>query len=180
MGKRIFEKWLGDKLYPVELDREELLRASPDLAADAGDVSASIGLVAELVGDYVRRYAQADAAYRNWKAATYLKFKLVDGKSPSDEIVKNQVEGEPEFLIRKDALAELEGDVEYLRGLFDALRAKASMIRARTDMARGKEDGEAVGFDTRATSTTGRAAPRTDDERAADVKDKLNKAKERL
>lgn len=176
MGKRIFDRWVGATLVAIELDRDELLQPSHDIAADAGDVSANIGLIAELVGDYARRYSQKDGAYRQWKAATYLKFKLVEGKAPSDEIVKNQVESEPEFLAFKDELAEIEGDLEYLRGLFDALKVKASMVRARTDIARGKEDGESNGFDGRPTRPA--KNHKTDAERAADVKTRMTAGKE--
>lgn len=175
MGKRIFERWMDDKLFPVEIDRDELLNAGADLAAEGGAVAAHIGLVAELIGDYARRYTQEDAAYRQWRAVVYLKFKLVDGKSPSDEIVKAQVEGEPEFLDRKAKLAELEGDLEYLRGLFEALRAKATMVNARVNLSRGKEHGEGPGLDLRAASP--RPAVRTDADRAADVKKALDKSK---
>ena len=177
MGKRIFRRWVGDLMIDVEIDRVAILNLGDDLDTASGDVAANIGLVGELIGDYTRLFAQKDAEYRNWKAATYLRFKLVDGKAPSDELVKNQVDGEPEFVTRKAELGELEGDLEYLRGLHEALRAKTTLINARVNLRRGKEYGESGGVDLR---ESGRApAPvKTDAERAAAVKDKLNKAKE--
>lgn len=174
MGKRVFDRWEGDELFPVELDRNELLGSTGDLDADAGNVAASIGLVAELIGDTARRYGVYDAAYRQWRGAKYLEFKLVDGKAPSDELVKAQVEGDEEFLSRKAFLAELEGDLEYLRGLHEGLRTKAMMINARINLRRGKEHGESGGVDLRERSS---ALAKTDAERAAVVKAKMIAAK---
>ena len=168
MGKQTFERWFGDRLFDVEINREELLGVGADLLAEAGSVSSSIGLIAELVGDYSRLFAVEDAAYRGWRAGAYLQHKMVEGKSPSEEVAKALVEAMPEFGVRKARLAEVEGDLAYLKGLFDALRVKATMVRARAEMQRGKEDGETVGFDTK-------GLPATDAERVASVKRELSK-----
>lgn len=150
MGRRVFERWVDDRLIPVELDRDEMLSPSADLATEAGMVASYIGLVAELVADYMRRVAHADAEYRQWRARRFIALKGQGGsKPPSDDTTSKLVEGEDDFVRHKAAIAELESDLEYLRGMFEALRAKASLCRARADVTRGKEYGEAGGFDLR-------------------------------
>lgn len=141
MGKKNFYRWVGDKLVPVSVNRASLLMSTGDLPKDAGDVAASIGLIAELVGDYTRLSADTDARYRAWKAGFKVDL-LKDDPKMAEWKVTALAEAQPEFLAFKTEQAEWVGDLIYLRGLFEALRSKGFMVKARTDLARGQAEND--------------------------------------
>lgn len=141
MGKRIFERWVDDQLVQVEVDRNRLLRATSNATLDANLVADHIGLISELLGDYMRRVALNDAQYRHWRGQAESAQLEADPKLPEWK-VKAKVEGDPAFLAFKSEGAELKGDLEYLNGIFEALRAKGFMVTVRKDLQRTKEQGE--------------------------------------
>lgn len=112
-----------------------------DLQADAGRVPALMGLVVELLSETTESFTLNDTAYRSWKANIGEKLLLEDPKI-AEWKVSEAATARKEFKSFKQRQAELEGDLEYLRGYMEALRTMSLMIRVRAELTRKSNTGD--------------------------------------
>jgi len=120
------KKLMGGGEKVVQLDDNFSL--SGDYGADADAVASTIGLVAELMGEYIERFAEADARYRHWRGEKTQELAAKDAKLAQWK-VDRFIEADPDFMRHKTILAKLEGEVESLKRYFESLRLKADLLR---------------------------------------------------
>lgn len=144
---RTFVRTVGGKEIDIPVG-PTLLTMTGDVDADAGKVAANMGLVGELLAETTEALERADAAYRKWRGVRVSSV-LVDDPKLAEWKVKAQVEADDGFESYKGAVAELEGDLAYLRAYFDGLRALGRMVEVRQRLAANKLTAERVGVDVR-------------------------------
>lgn len=132
---RVLERVVDGRTVQVRLDRNDL--KLDDLMTAVGKPASIIGLIAELLSDYTRRYREADAEYRAWQATEGERI-LADpaNEKMAEWKLKQAVTAMPKFLAHKRRLAVLEGDMEYLRAYQQAAETMSYMVSAKKDMMR--------------------------------------------
>ncbi len=100
-----------------------------DLSADMGDVASAMAWWGSVWAAAAAEAIDADAYYRAWRAQTSEKFLAEDGKLSVDKL-KNKVEGHPDFLKCKKALALAEENVTLSKACFNALEKKGNMLQS--------------------------------------------------
>lgn len=154
---RTFIRNIDDREVTVHLSLLDL-EISGDLDTEASEVAGRIGLVGELLADVTAAFETADAEYRNWrgrKAGAVLESdpKMAEWK------VKADIDADAEFTTRKAELANYEGDLEFLRAYYDALKIKSQMVSARVSLVRGQLGSEG-GLDSNRRGSAPSAPPR--------------------
>lgn len=101
----------------------------PDLSAEMGGIAAAMAWWASVWAAAEGERIEADGFYRHWRAKKGEEFRSADPKL-SDEKLKAKVEGHPEFLKMKKALALAEENVVLTKGCFTALEKKGNMLQS--------------------------------------------------
>lgn len=116
----------------ITLDTEDL-EIHRSLDEEASDLAALMGTTADLIGEWATGVELADAKYRRWRAQATSMAAGSGDKSPAEWKVKAAVEENPQFLIHKEEIAALTGELEFLRFYFAALQVKSTQLRGLMD-----------------------------------------------
>lgn len=135
--EKFFKKRLpGGTEKMVSVDTAQLA-LSGDIRNDCDAVAGAVGLVVELKGEYLHRLSDADAAYRAWRGRKTQEILDRDPKCAQWKCDRF-IEADPEFLSHKSHIAELEGELEVIRGIFDALRIKSDILKTLASQSAGQ------------------------------------------
>ena len=132
---RTFIREIDDNEIRVHLSLLDL-RISSNPETDADRIAELMGLVGELLADVAQAYEEADADYRNWRGKKSVAI-AEESTRVAEHTIKSTVEGDDTFKEKKGAVAQLSGDLEFLRAFMDACRAKVTMLNARLAQRRG-------------------------------------------
>ena len=113
----------------IVLSTDDLIISRP-LAEEARDVAALIGQVGDLIGSWMECVELADARYRRWRGQQTESILGASDKAPAEFKVTAAREAHPEFLQHKTEIAQLTGELEFLRAYYAALQVKAGQIGA--------------------------------------------------
>jgi len=114
-----------------DLDPRALEIDFANLGDDASRAAAELGLLAELIGDYEQRHADAATEYRVFLAKeTENILESAGPKSLSQWKAQSRVKKLPEFRERKEEADRLQATLTMLRNFFVAMQVKAAMLHA--------------------------------------------------
>jgi hypothetical protein len=123
-----------DNVTQVEivLSSDDLLIVR-SLEEEASDVAAMMALAGDLIGEWTTGVEIADAKYRRWRAQQSETQAGAAEKAPAEWKVKAAIEAHPEFDQHKVGIAQLTGELEFLRAYFAGLQVKSTQIRGLMD-----------------------------------------------
>lgn len=129
---RTFKKKLGGREVEITLNFADL-HPDLDIDAEARSIPQTLAHLAELTEATIVEFREEDAKYRRWRGQRTERELAENGKLPEWRI-ENVVNADSDFLRRKTRLAELEGELEFLRAYTEAVRTQAFMIKSRIDV----------------------------------------------
>lgn len=116
----------------IELSTDDLV-IREDLDTESAGVAALMGLVGDLIGEWSAAAEMADARYRRWRAQISESAYAQEGKSPTEAKLKAAIEADPIFEQHKAGIAQLTGELEFMRAFFAALQVKSTQLRGLMD-----------------------------------------------
>lgn len=137
---RTFVRNIDGREINVHLSLRDL-EIGNDFVREMATLPSLMGLVGELIADVTDAYQTADAEYRQWRGRQVGAVLAADAKL-AEWKVKADVDADEEFAEHKRTIAGYEGDLEFLRGFQESLRAKSLMLNARVNMLRGTPSGD--------------------------------------
>lgn len=130
--QRTFNYKVGGKTVEIVLDSKHL-RPSEDLDSDAAEVANLFGQLAQAMAESTAQLDRTDAEYRRFRATETQAILEADPKA-AEWKCKASIEASDAFLAFKMRMAEINGDIEFLRAYQEGLRTKAAMIKVRASM----------------------------------------------
>jgi hypothetical protein len=131
---------------PVTLDVDDKL-AITDIDADMATVSSDIAFWGDVWSAAQEEATNADAHYRNWRA-TFTKSLLEEDPKLAEWKVKANIEGHPDFVKWKAAIARAERNVILARAMVDAFDGKRATLQSKGAMLRAELEGTGMSTPT--------------------------------
>lgn len=128
----------GGRTEVVTLGPDDLA-IGDDLADTARALASTYGRAAELVADLEGAAASSEAVYKSWRATRGGELRALDDKAAQWKI-DQMLDADPDTGRHKEEMAQVAGDLVFLRGFQEGLRLKAQMLRVLTDNARFQLD----------------------------------------
>ncbi|KKW46028.1 MAG: hypothetical protein UY96_C0010G0043 [Parcubacteria group bacterium GW2011_GWB1_56_8] len=136
---RWFVREVAGRLIDIHVS-EESLALSVDLDVETSGVASMMGLLAQLLAEAVEKQGRLDAEYRHWRACKMKNLAELaaqpGGNKKPEYVMSAEVESDNGFLERKNALAKMEADVQYLRAYLEALKVKSFLVQTKANLAK--------------------------------------------